>query len=115
MKPENKTPPKCQCGRVAKYVKFTSFEYWYCDYCKKEVDAEKEDKKKDPGYPWGFQGTNSTGIPLPSDSDDDPWPSGFIDASFLPPPDTLVVDKPKRTLDELVKLKAKVDKCYRAQ
>ena len=41
------TAPKNCCGEKPRFVEFSTFSYWYCDVCKKEVSEEQD--KSDVG------------------------------------------------------------------
>jgi len=36
------TAPKNCCGEKPRFVEFSTFSYWYCDVCKKEVSEEQD-------------------------------------------------------------------------
>lgn len=105
------------CSRAAKKVVFQTFSYFYCEYCKKEVEPDKDDKPKT--WYWGVTAEQpieispaevlglTDWIDLPSDTNDSP-----------PPPDMYLRDKVSCSLRALVKRKAiydRIKKCYKGQ
>lgn len=50
-KKKEKPAPTCDCGKQSKHIVYSTFEYFYCGECKKEV-KEPEPKKKDPWGSW---------------------------------------------------------------